>query len=185
MADFIGKCRTNYAKFDLAKLKRVLETIEESSNTKFLCHLKYDLNGGQLKQITIDHLNAIGEDEKTWTTKLGELFPTKTVDVTSLSKEAFTHLIGVAFIFEEDYPYIGEDENGEEMDFASMVSECLEDNSILIFTGIGSEANRYLSGWATAYNNKGESTSVNIDSIYNIAAHKFNLAVDEITRAEY
>ncbi len=56
-----------------------------------------------------------------------------------------------------------------ELDWADIFKRHLVDNQVAIIMGAGAEKLRYISGWAIAYNNKGESKSINLDDIYDLA----------------
>jgi len=119
-------------------------------------------------------------------------------------KAAMARISGVAIVKEGEpqecrFAILGEEEGGgwpsdivsasnpeetEELDFMNFVSEHLADGEVAIFMGTGAEKLRYLTGYAQAFNNKGEYREVNISDIYKVAAE---LAPEgaEITRAEY
>jgi len=57
----------------------------------------------------------------------------------------------------------------EEIDLAKIIAEHLCDEEVAVILEVGSEKYRYLSGYAEAVNNRGESRSVNLNQIYNLA----------------
>ena len=79
--------------------------------------------------------------------------------------------------------YLNDDDEDIEVDFIDDVSKHLTDDSILVLQAIGNEKMRYLTGYAVAVNNKGESVSISIDNIYKMAQEKFG--VNEISDATY
>lgn len=93
----------------------------------------------------------------------------------------------VGFYSQEGIPgWMCDNGDGEEteIDFLHELSLHLQDGEVAIVTASGSEAMRYVSGYAVAVNNKGESRAVNIDAIYGLARELTNRP-DDITRAEY
>jgi transcriptional antiterminator Rof (Rho-off) len=59
----------------------------------------------------------------------------------------------------------------------------LTDDSVAVLEAVGSEKFRYLNGYAMAINSKGETVSLNLDKIYELASEKFG--VKEISKAMY
>lgn len=58
-----------------------------------------------------------------------------------------------------------------DLNIAEELAEHLQDGSVAVLMEIGAEKLRYLVGEAIAVNSKGESVTVNIESIYDQAAH--------------
>lgn len=75
------------------------------------------------------------------------------------------------------------DQNGEEIetDFIQELAKHLADDSVAIIISVGNEKMRYIDGYAEAVNNKGESVSLRLWDIYEMAA---KLGKD-VSRAEY
>jgi hypothetical protein len=71
--------------------------------------------------------------------------------------------------------------DSEELDWSDIFKRHLVDNQVAIIMGAGAEKLRYISGWAMAFNNKGESKSINLDAIYDLAKELGS----EITTATY
>lgn len=95
-------------------------------------------------------------------------------------------IVFVALLADEEngFPfekYDPETYDSEELDWADIFKRHLVDNQVAIFMGAGAEKLRYISGWAMAFNNKGESKSINLDAIYDLAKELGS----EITTATY
>lgn len=92
----------------------------------------------------------------------------------------------IAILFDEEAgvpsSYYDNDGNDVEIDFIEELATYLTDDSILVVVGVGSEKYCYLSGFATAMNNKGESVNINLGEIYDLAEKKFGI---KPTLAEY
>lgn len=75
------------------------------------------------------------------------------------------------------------EETGEydELDLPSELATYLKNGEVAVLIETGSEKLRYLCGYATAVNHKGETTGMSLEGIYEIAR---NLGPN-ITRAEY
>lgn len=185
MANYYGKCRTNYAKFNLDKLKAVLAQIAELGTQTIYVFIDYAVDGDKKKEIALAHIAKNGGDETEWYKTVNQLFPGEQMDNFNIPEEVLPHLKGIGFGFEDGYPYLQDEDGNEFGDFAELVSECLEDDSILIFMENGYEKMRYLTGSACAYNNKGETCAVNINDIYELAEQKLGVSRADITRAEY
>jgi len=71
--------------------------------------------------------------------------------------------------------------DSEELDWSDIFKRHLVDNQVAIIMGSGAEKLRYITGWAMAFNNKGESKSINLDAIYDLAKELGS----EITTATY
>ncbi len=84
---------------------------------------------------------------------------------------------------ENGFPFEKYDDNYDstELDWADIFKRHLVDNQVAIIMGAGAEKLRYISGWAIAYNNKGESKSINLDDIYDLAKELGS----EVTTATY
>ena len=68
-----------------------------------------------------------------------------------------------------------------EIDWDAIFAKHLADEEVAIIMEAGSEKLRYINGYAVAYNNKGESRIVTLNSIYDLAKELGS----NITRAEY
>ena len=68
-----------------------------------------------------------------------------------------------------------------EIDWDGIFNKHLVDGSVAIIIGAGAEKLRYISGYAIAFNNKGETKRINLDEIYKLAESLGS----EIQRAEY
>lgn len=77
--------------------------------------------------------------------------------------------------------YNEETEDYETISWEEIFGKHLVDGSVAIIIEVGSEKLRYLNGYAVAYNNKGESKSIGLEEIYDLAKELGS----EITRAEY
>lgn len=69
----------------------------------------------------------------------------------------------------------------QDVDWADVFKRHLADDWVAVLMGTGAEKHRFLSGFAEAYNNKGETKTVNISDIYALAT---NLG-SNITQAYY
>lgn len=78
---------------------------------------------------------------------------------------------------------IYDEETGEEteIDYQEVFKRHLADDYVAIIVGAGAEKLRYISGYAIAFNNKGESVGVNLQDIYLLSKPLGN----KITQAEY
>jgi hypothetical protein len=112
-----------------------------------------------------------------------EAFPIELVSKTAEDGETLVALLGD---YEGGFAWTYYDEDTEddiEIVWEDIFKEHLADDTVAIFMGTGSEKLRYLSGWAVAYNNKGETVAINLDEIY--AKAESLLLGKNITRAEY
>jgi hypothetical protein len=78
----------------------------------------------------------------------------------------------VALIGDGEYwPTYLENEDGEEIEieWEEIFKTHLADDQVAIIMGSGAEKLRYISGWALAFNNKGESKFISLDNIYDLA----------------
>jgi hypothetical protein len=66
--------------------------------------------------------------------------------------------------------YNDETEEFDEIDWADVFKRHLQDDWVAVIITNGYEKYRYFTGDATAYNNKGESRTINIDHIYELAS---------------
>jgi hypothetical protein len=84
---------------------------------------------------------------------------------------------------ENGFPFEKYDDNYDstELDWADIFKRHLADNQVAIIMGSGAEKLRYITGWAMAFNNKGESKSINLDDIYDLAKELGS----EVTTATY
>jgi hypothetical protein len=105
--------------------------------------------------------------------------------LTVIKKEIDNNLTQVALLASEDgWPdckYDPDTYDSEELNWEGIFIRHLVDNQVAVIMGAGAEKLRYVSGWAMAYNNKGESVGVNIADIYNLAKELGS----EITTATY
>lgn len=67
------------------------------------------------------------------------------------------------------------------LDWQQFFIDHLADDEVAVIMGVGFEKLRYLTGWATAYNNKGEMREINIYDIYASARELGS----QVTYAEY
>ena len=84
----------------------------------------------------------------------------------------------------EPNDYIEDEDTGEEVempDFMEEVSKILKDEEVFIWSHVGQEKLRYLTGYSMAINNKGKTVGVNIDDIYK----KAKKLGKNITQASY
>lgn len=68
-----------------------------------------------------------------------------------------------------------------ELDWKDIFKRHLVDNQVAIIMGAGAEKLRYIIGWAIAFNNKGESKSIDLNDIYDLAKELGS----EVTTATY
>lgn len=62
--------------------------------------------------------------------------------------------------------YVDEDDGDlVDVDIVALITEHLADGHVCVLQSVGAEKLRYLTGWAVAFNNKGESIEVNIDNV--------------------
>jgi hypothetical protein len=97
-----------------------------------------------------------------------EMFP---IEIVSREEKDGEILVGLLGDYENGFAWTYYDEDTEddvEIVWEDIFKEHLADDSVAIFMGVGSEKLRYLSGWAVAYNNKGETRSVDLSSIYEL-----------------
>lgn len=94
---------------------------------------------------------------------------------------------GFILLFPEGIPtqvWNPEDEEADEpmeIDWVSLISGHLADGEVCVIQEIGWERLRYLTGYAVAFNNKGEKENINIYNIYDQAKELGT----RITQAEY
>ncbi len=105
--------------------------------------------------------------------------------LTVIKKDIDNNLTQVALLATEDgwpeYKYDPDTYDSEELNWEGIFIRHLIDNQVAVIMGAGAEKLRYISGWAMAYNNKGESVGINIADIYNLAKELGS----EITTATY
>ena len=77
--------------------------------------------------------------------------------------------------------YNGETEEYDHIDVCGELATYLKDGEVAVLMEVGNEKLRYLCGYATAVNSKGETASLSLDGIYRLAG---KLGTN-ITRAEY
>jgi len=76
---------------------------------------------------------------------------------------------GYCLLFEEGIPtYFYNEENNEEyeVDLETIIKENLADGSVCVMMEVGAEKLRYLSGYAVAFNNKGEKKVIDLNHVY-------------------
>lgn len=93
---------------------------------------------------------------------------------------------GFILLFDEGIPseyYDYEDDNAEpiDLDWEEIISKHLADGEVCVIQEIGNEKLRYLTGYAVAFNNRGQRESISIDRIYD----KAKTLGTRITEAEY
>lgn len=76
---------------------------------------------------------------------------------------------------------IDEDDNDVEFDYANALAPFLLDDEVVIMMEAGAEKLRYISGYARAFNNKGEEVVISLNDIY---AKASSLGAN-VTPAEY
>ncbi len=95
----------------------------------------------------------------------------------------------LAMIFEEDIPSDRYDEEADEhepIDFYQELASHLVDGQIAVVVEIGHEKTRYLVGFAVAVNSAGETRTITLDSIYDVATELLSATSDPIiSRATY
>ena len=69
----------------------------------------------------------------------------------------------------------------DDLVWEDIIGKHLKDGEVCVLTETGAEKYRYLSGWAIAFNNKGETRRVDITDIYDLAKELGT----GVTRAEY
>lgn len=112
-----------------------------------------------------------------------ELKGVKSAEIISEEKGGKTYVC-ILSDYEGGFPwdYYNEDtEDYEELDWGGIFKKHLVDGSVAIIIGAGAEKLRYISGYAFAFNNKGEEKRISLDDIYALAE---SLGSD-IQRAEY
>ena len=85
---------------------------------------------------------------------------------------------------ENGFPFdVYDDILGEyvEIDWETIFSQHLQDDSVAIIMGAGAEKVRYIHGYAIAFNNKGETKTIHLTDIYKLAEE---LGKD-VKKAEY
>jgi len=70
----------------------------------------------------------------------------------------------------------------EDIDVIEEVSKHLAEGEVAVFMEAGAEKMRYISGWSTVVNHKGETVDINLDCIYSMAFEKFGV---QPSKAEY
>ncbi len=73
------------------------------------------------------------------------------------------------------FPNYALDEDDLPFDIADEVAAHLADGSIAVVMEAGHEKSRYMSGWATAIDSRGERVSLNLDGIYERAEATFGI----------
>lgn len=72
-----------------------------------------------------------------------------------------------------------------EMDIVGSLSKHLCKDEIVILMECGAEKLRYITGHATAFNSNGKRVDLDLGDIYQKAAKKFHVPVENITEAQY
>lgn len=105
-------------------------------------------------------------------------------DIEVWANDGFTAFGGT---YEGGFPQWGEDSESEEIEFSFAEHVCpfMEEDQILIAMSVGHEKLRYVSGWAQAYNQKGEFIQIALFDIYKMASDKFGVPLNSINAAEY
>jgi len=112
-----------------------------------------------------------------------ELEPIKSLDI-KIEKRDNKDYVCLLNENENGFPWDAYDDIlGEyvELDWEGIFSRHLQDDSVAIIMGAGSEKLRYIHGYAIAFNNKGETKVLHLTDIYNLAKE---LGTD-IQKAEY
>jgi hypothetical protein len=73
------------------------------------------------------------------------------------------------------------EETTEDLDWVDFFSRHLADGAVAVIVHSGHEKYRYINGYTTAYNNKGEEIHLGLEDIYTLA----NQLGENITRAEH
>jgi hypothetical protein len=76
------------------------------------------------------------------------------------------------------------DNDPQEIDWAALFANHLEEDSVAIFMEAGACKLRYICGYAYAYNSKGEKLRITLDDIYHLVAREWSPDL-EVTNAEY
>lgn len=93
------------------------------------------------------------------------------------------------FLFEESeqgipWWYYDEEFNGVEIDWRAFFAKHLEEDSVAVLMEAGAEKLCYVSGYAYAYNAKGEELVVSLQDIYDLITSKWGTDL-EATATEY
>lgn len=72
-----------------------------------------------------------------------------------------------------------------ELDIVASLSKHLVEGEIVVLLEAGAEGIRYITGRAVAFDFKGQRIDLRLDDIYSMAAKKFKMPVNSITKAEY
>ncbi len=72
-----------------------------------------------------------------------------------------------------------------EVDIVGSLSKHLVKGEIVVLMECGAEKLRYLTGHATAFNSNGKRVDLDLGDIYQKAAKKFHVPVENITEAQY
>lgn len=65
--------------------------------------------------------------------------------------------------------YNDETEEHEDIEWSDILGKHLADGQVCVLMESGAEKHRYISGYAVAFNNKGETRSINLNDIYDLA----------------
>lgn len=76
-------------------------------------------------------------------------------------------------------------DNIKDIDLAEELSKHLADGEVAIYQEVGAEKLRYLTGYAVAVNSKGETVTVSISDIYQMAKSLTEADPTSITKCEY
>lgn len=92
-----------------------------------------------------------------------------------------------AILFGEDgipsHRWNDETQDDDDIDFTDELSKHLVEGEVAIIMSVGAEKLRYVSGYATAVNSKGDTVEISLDDIYEKASLALN--TKNISRAEY
>jgi hypothetical protein len=158
MANFYGSARTNYAGFNADKVSLVKD---------IACAFS---------------IEVFEKDEK-----LG-FFPSDNSDNGMFPSYVYISDASEAQQFQKAGLLDDEDEDfeGREIEFSwDLITQYLNDGEVLVVQEVGAEKLRYLSGYASAYTNKGMVKSISIDDIYGAVSAETGIDVDSISTCEY
>lgn len=72
-----------------------------------------------------------------------------------------------------------ETQDYDDVDLVAELATHLAEGEVAVLMQIGAEKLRYLTGWAVAVNHKGETVSLNLSDIYDLAKTKFGVTPTE------
>jgi len=93
---------------------------------------------------------------------------------------------GTAFVCDDGWPEAA-DVDGEVVEFdpAVHIVPFLDKGEVLVMLQVGNEKCRYLTGFAEAYDTKGNCVTLSLSKIYEMAASAFGVPQKSFSRAEY